>query len=78
MLLIAITVLLLAVTLVGAATSLANWRLVSNNEPLGPAEAVGRQQYMALIGIFVNVVFALGIVWAGLSLMIVNMCVRAR
>jgi predicted anti-sigma-YlaC factor YlaD len=76
--LIVITVVLLCVTLAGAMVALSNWRKLTNNARLVHAEATGREQYMALVGVFVNVVFALGIVWSLLAVLIVNMCVRAR
>ena len=76
--LVVITVVLLLVTVTAALVSHANWRRLSNNERLLPAEATGREQYMAFVGICVNVVFALGIIWAGLSILLLNMCVRAR
>ncbi len=76
--LIVITVVLLCVTLAGAMVALSNWRKLTNKAPLVHAEATGRQAYMALVGVFVNVVFSLGIVWSLLAVLLVNMCVRAR
>jgi hypothetical protein len=76
--LVVITVVLLLVTIAGAVVSHSNWRRLTNNESLLPAEATGREQYMAFVGICVNVVFALGIIWAGLAILLLNMCVRAR
>lgn len=76
--LLVITVVLLLVSIAGALVSHSNWRLLTNNERFFPAEATGREQYMAFVGIIVNVVFALGIIWAGLAVLLLNMCVRAR
>jgi hypothetical protein len=76
--LLAITVVLLLVSIAGALVSHSNWRILTNNERFLPAEATGREQYMAFVGVIVNVVFALGIIWAGLAVLLLNMCVRAR
>ncbi|MGB7439192.1 MAG: hypothetical protein WBR26_15125 [Candidatus Acidiferrum sp.] len=77
-LLVVITAALLGLTLIAAAVSFSNWQRLTNNRPLMSAEATGREQYMALIGVFANVVFTLGILWGLLAVLLVHMCVRAR
>ena len=76
--LVAITVVLLLVCIAGALVSYSNWRRLTNDGRLVLAEATEREQYMAFVGIWVNVVCTLGIIWAGLAVLLLNMCVRAR
>ena len=76
--LVAITVALLLVCIAGALVSYSNWRRLTNDGRLVLAEATEREQYMAFVGIWVNVVCTLGIIWAGLAVLLLNMCVRAR
>lgn len=76
--LVVITVVLLLVCIAGALVSYSNWRRLTNDARLLPAEATEREQYMAFVGIWVNVVCTLGVVWAGLAVLLLNMCVRAR
>ena len=73
----AITVALLAVAVAGAFSSYSNWKRLSNDQ-LVHAEAPGREQFMAFIGMIVGVVFIVGIVWAGLPLVLLDVCIKAR
>jgi hypothetical protein len=73
-----ITVAALAVASAAIAVSFRNWRQLSETRDFVHAEAVRRGQFMGLIGVFAGIVLAGGIVWAGLPLIILDVCVKAR
>jgi hypothetical protein len=73
-----LSALLFALTVVAGVISFRNWRAVSQSESFLKAEATGREQYMSLIGVFLSVTLGLGILWAGLGILLVNMCVWTR
>jgi hypothetical protein len=58
--------------------SFRNWRELSRDGTLADAEGRGREEYMALIGVFVSFTLGIGIVWLGIPLAIIDLCVRAR
>jgi len=74
----ALTVILLAVTVAAGIVSFRNFQRFSNHASLARAEATGREEFMALGGMFVSLVLGLGIVWLGIPLIIINLCTRAR
>ena len=73
-----ITVFFMALTVWGGIVSFRNWQRLSENRKLARAEGHGRQDFMALIGIFTSVVFLVGIIWAGLPLIFMSVCVTPR
>lgn len=74
----ALTVILLAVTVAAGVVSFANFKRFSNHASVASTEATGRNEFMALGGMFISVVLSLGIVWLGIPLIIINLCTRAR
>lgn len=70
----AITVALLLVALAAATTAFRNWRELSGNAALHDDQAMGRADFMALIGLFASAVFIVGIVWAGVPVIFVSLC----
>lgn len=74
----AITVLLLAVTVAAGIVSFNNFQRFSSHASLAHTEASGREEFMALGGVFISVVLSLGIVWLGLPFIILTLCTRAR
>jgi hypothetical protein len=74
----ALTVILLAITIAAGAISFGNFQRFSNHASLARTEATGREEFMALGGMFISVVLSLGIVWLGIPLIIINLCTRAR
>jgi len=69
----------LLVTAVSAGrVSFRNWRELSPTGSLAHAEGRGREEYMALIGVFVSFTLGIGIVFSGIPLVIIDLCVRAR
>ncbi|HVW85941.1 MAG TPA: hypothetical protein VHB50_14730 [Bryobacteraceae bacterium] len=78
LLLAAITLALLGVTIAGGLVSFRNWRELSETGNLVQAAGDSRESFMALVGTFLSIALALGIVWAGLPLILVGVCVNAR
>lgn len=72
------TLCLLLTAVMAGWMSFRNWRELSRERDLSNAEGRGREEYMALAGIFVSATLGLGIVWLGLPLFIIDLCVRAR
>ncbi len=73
-----ITLGLLAMAIVGGWVSFKNWRSLSESRDFIEAEGRGRQQFMALIGVFISISLGLGIVWFAIPIYILGICVRAR
>src|SRR5581483_6233143 len=71
-LLAGITIGLLAVAVIGGITSFRNWIHLAEHHDLVHAEGSGREQFMALVGIFVSLTFVIGIIWAGLPLIFLD------
>lgn len=78
LLLIIVAVTLLALAIVAGVTSYRNWCALSRDEHLLQAEATGRREFMALLGVIVSVTLGMGIFWLSLPPLIVALCVRAR
>jgi hypothetical protein len=74
----AVTVLLLAVTIAAGLVSFGNFRRFSHNASLARTEATGREEFMALGGIFISVTMSFGIIWLGIPPIILHLCTRAR
>lgn len=74
----AITIAALAVAAAGGFLSFANWRRVRERRKLTEAEAPGREEFMALTGVFIGTVFSLGVLWAGLGPVLLDVCVTAK
>lgn len=75
---LAITVAALAVSLACAARGWRTWRLSSAVEDPTAADAHDRVEFMALGGLFISVVFTIGILWSGLSSAFLKECGRMR
>ncbi|MFY9977786.1 MAG: hypothetical protein WAK22_06120, partial [Candidatus Sulfotelmatobacter sp.] len=69
---------LLAITLWAGITSYLNWRRLSESDDLMEAEAYGRQQFMALCGVFLSVTLGIGIIWFSMAVYIIGICQRVR
>jgi hypothetical protein len=72
-----ITLGLLATGIAAGMVSYDNWRKLSGSSDLSNAEGRGRQEYMALFGIFVSASLFAGMVWFAIPIYIIRMCVRA-
>jgi hypothetical protein len=74
----AVTAFLLAVAIAGGVVSFRNWQIVSEQQRVLEAEGRLREAFMALIGVFVSVSCAIGIIWTGIPSAFLNTCVTAR
>lgn len=75
---IVLFIVLLAIAVVAGIMSYRSWRVLAGHIELSRAEATGRQEYMALLGVWIAVTIGVGIIWLGIPLMILSLCVRVR
>jgi hypothetical protein len=75
---IVIFLVLLAIAIVAGVMSYRNWRLLAGQVKIYRAEANGSHEYLALLGVFISITLGLGIIWFGIPLMILSLCVRTR
>jgi hypothetical protein len=73
-----VTLILLAVAVTGGLTSYKNWRTLAEQRRITRDEGLSREDFMALIGVFLSVAFSLGIVWAGIPPILIDVCINAR
>jgi hypothetical protein len=79
LLLALVTLALLATALTAGITAFKDWRrLVGGDVTLNKAEGRGREEFMSLAGWIVGSLCALGIFWAGLPVILLNICERAH
>jgi hypothetical protein len=64
----------LAAAAAATIVSYRNWRQISDHRRLIDAEGIGREQYMALGGVFVGAASVLGLIWAGIPPIFFNVC----
>lgn len=76
--LVGICCVLFSVALYAGYVSFRNWRQLSSGHDLVHDEARLAEHFLAAGGIFISVIFALSIMWAGLPLIMVGICVKAR
>lgn len=77
-LLAGVTAILLAVAIYAGVTSFHNWQHLSRQRDLLHAEGRGREQFMAIGGVLISILFSIGIIWAGLPLIMLGICIKAR
>lgn len=70
-----ISIFMLLIAIWGGIVAYRNWRVMSEQRRLLRAEGMNRESYMALFGLFTNISFAIGIIWAGIPMAILNTCV---
>jgi hypothetical protein len=75
---IVLFLVLLVITVVAGAMSYRNWRHLAGGIEIQRAEATGAREYLALLGVFISITLGIGIVWFGLPLLILSLCVRTR
>jgi len=73
-----ITLALLAVAVTAGVMSYRNWRRLSGEVRLRDAEGKERREFMALLGVFVSLTLGVGILWLGVPLLVIELCVRTR
>jgi hypothetical protein len=75
---IVIAVVLFAIIVTSGTVSYRNWRRLSADADLESAEGRGREEFMALLGVFVSLTLGFSTVWLALPLFIIDLCVRTR
>ena len=73
-----ITIALFAIILASGIVSYRNWRRLSGDADLESAEGRGREEFMALLGVFVSLTLGFSVIWLALPLFILDLCVRTR
>lgn len=69
---------LLAVAAAAGFTSYQNWRRLSGRGSFIEAEGRGRQQFMAISGVFLSVSLGIGIILFSMTVYFLNICQRVR
>lgn len=75
---ILITIVLFATIVASGTVSYRNWRRLSADPDLQSAEGRGREEFMALLGVFVSLTLGFSVLWLALPLFILDLCVRTR
>jgi hypothetical protein len=75
---VVLSLALFALTVTAGITSYGNWRQLSLQRKLLQAEAVERNEFMALLGVIISVTLGIGIVWLALPPIFLDLCWRAR
>lgn len=73
-----ITITLMALAAAAGLVSFSSWRRLRERRRFIEAEAPDREEFMALGGVLVSTVFFLGILWAGLGPVLLDVCVTAK
>ena len=73
-----ITIVLFATIVASGTVSYRNWRRLSADPDLESAEGRGREEFMALLGVFVSLTLGFSVIWLALPLSILDLCVRTR
>jgi len=73
-----VTLALLAIAVSAGLVSLRNWRTLAGQREFAHAEGISREGFLAIAGIFISIVFTVAIIWSGISLIMLNECMRAR
>jgi hypothetical protein len=75
---VVITIILFATIVASGIVSYQNWRRLSVDADLENAEGRGREEFMALLGVFVSLTLGFSVIWLALPLFIIDLCVRTR
>jgi hypothetical protein len=75
---VVITFVLFAIILASGMVSYGNWKRLSADADLESAEGRGREEFMALLGVFVSLTLGFSVIWLALPLFILDLCVRTR
>jgi hypothetical protein len=75
---IVLFLVLLVIAIVSGVMSYRNWRHLAGGIEIQQAEANGAREYLALLGVFISITLGVGIIWFGLPLLILSLCVRTR
>jgi hypothetical protein len=75
---IALFALLLAIAVTAGVMSYFNWRKIAGEVKILHAEGTGSREYFALLGVFISITLGMGMVWLGIPVLILSLCVRIR
>lgn len=75
---ISLFIILLVIAIIGGIVSYTNWKQLTRHNVIFSAEATGSREFMAMVGVFISVTLGLGIVWLGIPLLILQLCLRTR
>lgn len=73
-----VTIVLLGLTIYGAVNSYRNWRHISLSPRVATAEGNESHEFISQCGVIISSIMAFGIIWAGLVLIFIDVCVRER
>lgn len=73
-----ITFFFLAIAVAGGIVSFRNWRSLAQEPHLLQAEGRARKEYMALTGVIISTILAVGIAWFSVPIYVLGPCVRYR
>lgn len=69
---------LLATAVLAGVLAYRAWRKRTRSGAFFSAEAEDRHEYMAMIGVLMTIAMGVGIIWLGIPLWIISLCVRTR
>lgn len=69
---------LLATAIIAGVLAYRAWRRRSGEGSFINAEAEDRHEYMAMVGVLMTITMGIGIIWLGMPLWIISLCVRTR
>jgi hypothetical protein len=69
-----LTLAALVLAVVGGVVTYLNWRRLAEQPRVTRAEGRGREEFLALGGIFISVVFIIALIWGGLPLVLLDVC----
>lgn len=72
-----VTLILFAIILGAGSISYGNWKQLSVST-LENAEGTGRDEFVALLGLFGSLTLGVGAIWLSLPLLMIDFCVRTR
>ena len=73
-----ITIGFLVMAALSGFVSYRNWRTLCGQRRLLDAEGIGRQEFMAIAGVFVGTASVIGLIWAGIPSIFIPTCVNFR
>lgn len=69
---------LLVIAVVAGITSYRNWRMLSGESGIFGAQAQRPYEYLSMLGVLMTIMLGVGIIWFGLPLFIIQLCLRTR
>jgi len=71
-------VMFFSIVMAAGITSYRNWLALSGERGLSQTLATDRQEFMALVGVFVSITLGIGVLWLAVPLFLVQLCMRAK